>query len=34
VNAVPDDWFLPVLMDWSGGFWERMAEEYPRLSLA
>lgn len=34
VNAAPDDWFLPVLMDWSGGFWERMADEYPRLSLA
>jgi hypothetical protein len=34
VGAVPHDWFLPVLMDWSGGFWERMAKEYPRLSLA
>jgi hypothetical protein len=34
LEAVPEDWFLPVLMDWSGGFWERMAKEYPRLSLA
>jgi hypothetical protein len=34
VGAVPEDWFLPVLMDWSGGFWEQMAKEYPRLSLA
>ena len=34
VGAVPDDWFLPVLIDWSGGFWEQMAKEYPRLSLA
>jgi hypothetical protein len=33
-QAVPEDWFLPVLMDWSGGFWEQMAKEYPRLSLA
>jgi hypothetical protein len=34
VGAVPDDWFLPMLMDWSGGFWEQMAKEYPRLSIA
>jgi predicted acetyltransferase len=33
VGATPDDWFLAVLMDWSGGFWRKMAEEYPRLAL-
>ncbi len=31
VGAAPEDWFLAVPMDWSGGFWRRMAEEYPRL---
>ncbi|MGA7982336.1 MAG: hypothetical protein WCA32_19200, partial [Chromatiaceae bacterium] len=31
VGATPEDWFLAVPMDWSGGFWRRMAEEYPRL---
>ncbi len=33
VNATPEDWFLAVLLNWSGGFWEKMAQEYPRLSL-
>ncbi len=33
VSAIPEDWFLAVLFDWSGGFWEKMAQEYPRLSL-
>ena len=33
VNATPEDWFIAVLLDWSGGFWEMMAQEYPRLSL-
>ena len=33
VSATPQDWFLVVLMDWSGGFWGKMAEEYPRLAL-
>lgn len=31
VNATPDDWFIAIPMDWSGGFWERMVEKYPRL---
>ena len=31
VNATPDDWNLVVVMDSSGGFWERMLEEYPRI---
>ena len=33
VSATPEDWFLAVLLDWSGGFWEKMAQKYPRLSL-
>ncbi|MEA1052384.1 hypothetical protein U5801_21620 [Lamprobacter modestohalophilus] len=33
VSATPEDWFLVVLIDWSGGFWRKMAQEYPRLSL-
>ena len=34
VSATPEDWCLAVLLDWSGGFWQRMAEEYPRLCIA
>jgi hypothetical protein len=33
VGATPDDWFLAVPMDWSGGFWERMARDHPRLQV-
>jgi hypothetical protein len=31
VNAVPDDWQLVVVMDWSGGFWDVIKERHPRL---
>ena len=31
IAATPEDWQLAVVMDWSGGFWRRMAQEYPRL---
>lgn len=31
VYATPADWSLVVVMDGSGGFWEKMAEEYPRI---
>jgi hypothetical protein len=34
VGATPVDWFLAVPFDWSGGFWERMARDYPRLQVA
>jgi hypothetical protein len=34
VEATPEDWFLAVLMDWSGGFWQKMAQKYPRLRLS
>ena len=33
VHATPLDWFLAVPMDWSGGFWQRMARDYPRLRM-
>jgi hypothetical protein len=34
LSATPDDWKVVVLMDWSNGFWARMAEDYPRLLVA
>jgi hypothetical protein len=33
VGATPADWFLATPMDWSGGFWQRMARDYPRLRV-
>jgi hypothetical protein len=33
VGATPADWLLVVPMDWSGGFWQRMARAYPRLQV-
>jgi len=31
IEEAPKDWQLAVVMDWSGGFWPKMAQEYPRL---
>ena len=31
IDATPEDWQLAVVMDWSGGFWKKMALEHPRL---
>ena len=31
VRGTSDDWNLGVVMDWSGVFWDRMLEEYPRI---
>ena len=31
VNSVPKDWKIVVVMDWSMGFWQVMAERYTRL---
>lgn len=31
VNSSPKDWKIVVVMDWSHGFWQVMAERYPRL---
>lgn len=33
VEATPADWQLAVAKDWSGGFWEKMREEYPRITI-
>ncbi len=33
VRGTPEDWNLVVTMDWSGGFWERMLKEYPRIII-
>ncbi len=31
IEGTPDSWNLVVTMDWSGGFWSRMIEDYPRI---
>ena len=31
IDATPEDWQLAVVMDWSGGFWQKMTEKNPRL---
>jgi len=31
LQATPEDWQVAVVMDWSGGFWPKMAQEHPRL---
>ena len=33
VNSAPIDWKIVVVMDWSLGFWQVMAERYPRLEV-
>lgn len=32
--ATPEEWFVAIPMDWSGGFWQRMADEYPRRQVS
>jgi len=32
-EATPEDWSVAVVMDWSGGFWEKMRDEYPRIMI-
>ncbi len=31
VNTVPEEWQIVVFMDSSGGFWQAMAQKYPKL---
>lgn len=31
MNALQDEWKAIVVMDWSGGFWDRMAERYKQI---
>ena len=33
MTALPDDWETCVVMDYSEGFWERMAEKYDRIEV-
>lgn len=33
VQGTPEGWNVVVVMDWSGGFWDKMIEEYPRIIL-
>lgn len=33
VSATPEEWRLVVPFNWSGGFWQRMTEDYPRLVI-
>ena len=33
IESTPSEWKVVVLMDWSGGFWEVMADRYPRLEV-
>jgi len=33
VDSTPKDWKIVVVMDWSMGFWQVMADRYPRLSV-
>ena len=33
VNSAPKEWNIVVVMDWSMGFWQVMAERYPRLKV-
>jgi hypothetical protein len=31
INALPKDWSAAVVMDWSGGFWDKMREKYSKI---
>jgi hypothetical protein len=33
MRALPEDWFAVVVMDWSGGFWEKMREQHRKLVI-
>ena len=33
IRALPDDWKAVVVMDWSGGFWEKMREKHRELII-
>ncbi|MFC1815712.1 hypothetical protein ACFL0M_07150 [Thermodesulfobacteriota bacterium] len=33
ITAIPDNWKAAVVMDWSEGFWERMAEKYENIVI-
>ena len=33
VTAIPDDWEAAVVMDYSGGFWDKMSEKYDKIVM-
>ncbi len=33
INATPEEWFLAVPFDWSGGYWQRVVQDYPCLNI-
>jgi hypothetical protein len=33
MTALPDEWEVCVIMDYSEGFWERMTEKYDRIEI-
>jgi hypothetical protein len=33
INALPEDWTAAVVMDWSGGFWEKMQEKHSKIVI-
>ena len=33
VISIPHDWKAVVVMDWSGGFWDKMAEKYDNILI-
>jgi hypothetical protein len=33
IRALPEDWSAVVVMDWSGGFWDKMREKYDKLDI-
>ena len=33
LTSIPDDWEAAIVMDWSGGFWDRMAKKYDKIVI-
>ena len=33
IEALPEDWSAVVVMDWSGGFWEKMRKKYNKIVI-
>ena len=33
IRALPEDWSAVVVMDWSGGFWEKMREKHDKIDI-
>ena len=33
IRALPGDWSAVIIMDWSGGFWQKMKEEYDNIVI-